>query len=370
VSNLPLPIQAILPAIAADQGRLRGDTLLAVLGPEPAEIRRHLPAIDAALGSQSPGLADLAALVTTAEHAVSSSQPTVPNQHYISRVVLRQFTETVMPAGRVLARFDLRNGKYLGPTGAGGVGNVRDFVPVDSQTTEDLWQKVETALPGAMAAALTGTALGSPAHLETLRRVVALHVVRHPQTVTAHNDAFSQAVENQIHRLGDTRLAEEAFWRNHGGLYAAGPEGRRLGLEASQGRLRRLHEAGALFRISVQRLYEKVCDRFDSIGVEILTLSSPTKEFLIGDVPAVTYQKATGALGLANGVAVDVADKIIMPLGPRLAVVVGQPTASRSITDDEVDLLNKRQVHVARDVIFHRPAMNFAASIAAWRSTD
>jgi hypothetical protein len=48
----------------------------------------------------------------------------------------------------------------------------------------------------------------------------------------------------------------------------------RLGAEAAHERMVTLHRRGGLFRLSVQRLYEKVCDRFDSKGIMILTPAS------------------------------------------------------------------------------------------------
>jgi hypothetical protein len=142
----------------------------------------------------------------------------------------------------------------------------------------------------------------------------------------------------------------------------------RLGAEASQGRLVEVHQQGGLFRLSVQRLYEKVCDRFDARGVEILTPASASKEFLIGDVPAVTFNRATGCAGLAEGVAVDQADEVLMPLAPRLLAVLGPPDGTRTISDGEVDSYNQLQVRVANSYVVHRPGALLAASVAAWRT--
>ncbi len=114
-------------------------------------------------------------------------------------------------------------------------------------------------------------------------------------------------------------------------------------------------------------MFEKVCDRFDAKGVEILTPASATKEFLLGDVPAITIAQATGAFGLSQGITVDEADKIVMPLGRRLLVAIGPPDLARMIADDDVDAYNEMQVREARDYVVHRPAANFAAEIAARR---
>lgn len=141
-----------------------------------------------------------------------------------------------------------------------------------------------------------------------------------------------------------------------------------MGAEAVLERLVQLHKEGGLFRLSAQWLFEMVRDRFDTRGIQILTPASPSKEFLLGDILALTLDHATGAVGLAQGVTVDYADEIFMPLAPRLLVAVGPSDGARSISDDEVDQYNQRQARAAHDYLIHRPGANFTASIATWRN--
>jgi hypothetical protein len=365
MTSMPTAITLLLPVITADAGQGRADTLLGILAAGPDHVRQHLGAIDSALGAQSPGLPTLIALIDKAEEAVSASRPTVRHQHVISQVVLRRFLE-VLPAGKRLTRVNLATGQVeLITTNAAGW--VRDFVPVDSKATEDLWQQVETRLNPAMDAALGGTALGNPAHLETLKDAVALHFIRNPQTLQVHNKSFADALDRRIDAIAKTPLAAEAFRRKYH-LAPAGAGDLRLGAEAFHEPMVTLHREGGLFRLSVQRLYEKVCVRFDSRGVEILTPASANKEFLIGDSPAITLKQSTGEFGISQGITVDEADEIFMPLTPRLLVVVGPPDAARALPDDEVDAYNKMQAREAKDYVIRRPSANFAASIAAWRT--
>jgi hypothetical protein len=286
--------------IASDKGRARAQTLLAIQGAGPDYVRRHLAAIDTALGASSPGPAALEELIRQTEEAVSTSRPTVQHQHIISQVVLRRFVEDVPPGGRQLARFDLATGQAR-LIGTNGVGYVDDFVPVDSKATEDLWQEIEAVLRQATDAALNGTALTNPTHLSTLRRAVALHFARNPQTLTIHNQSFADAIHNEVERPANPLLAAAAFQRDHG-LVPAGPEALRMGATAVQERLITMHNEGGLFRLSVQRLYEMVCNRFDIKGIQILTPASASKEFLLGDIPAITVDQATGAGRVARGV--------------------------------------------------------------------
>jgi hypothetical protein len=368
VAALPLSVQEVLPVLATDQGRYRGDTLIAIVVLGPDKLQVHLDDVHRALGTYSPGRGVLQELVHIASRAMSPLQPTVPTQHVTSKIVLRQWVEPLPPAGNVVARFSLAQGKYLNPVGLKTLGSVKNFVAIDSKATEELWQGVENLLPGELRIASTFP-VSSILDLGLLKRGVALHLVRHPQTLIIHQRSTTLALQDQLERLSDTPLAAEAFRQHHHGLYSAGPEARRIGVTAAQTRFRQLEEDGVLFRLSVQRLFEAVCDRFDPKGLALLSPANGNKEFVIGDVPAFTYNRNTGLAGLAAGVAVDVADEIVMPLGPRLLAVVGRPNAVQTITDNEVDRFNELQVHVANEFIYHRPTVDFSASIARWLAT-
>jgi hypothetical protein len=52
--------------------------------------------------------------------------------------------------------------------------------------------------------------LWDPAHLSTLRNVVALHFVRNPHTLEIHNKTFADTLDAQLERTAKTPLAAEA----------------------------------------------------------------------------------------------------------------------------------------------------------------
>jgi hypothetical protein len=106
-------------------------------------------------------------MADAARAASSPSSPVVARQHVISRTVLRRFCEPG-PGGLRLARHDVRRGTAT-CTGPGGAGYVRDFVKIDSQATEALWQQVETRLPAATDAAISHAILTDPALLSVMR---------------------------------------------------------------------------------------------------------------------------------------------------------------------------------------------------------
>lgn len=228
MNTLPQAIQLVLPMLAADGGRARVQTLLAIQGAGPDYVRQHLTGIDAALGTASPGTTALGDLIRKAEDSVSTPS-TVERQHFISQGVLRRFVEN-LPSGQKLAKFNIATGR-VEHLSTRRVGYVSHFVPVDSEATEKLWQEVENHLTQATTAALNGTALTNPAHLSTLRHAVALHFARNPQTLTIHNQSFADALKGQVDQLAKTPLAAEAFKRQHHGLEPAGTEALRMGAE-------------------------------------------------------------------------------------------------------------------------------------------
>lgn len=358
----------ILPWIEADKGRARAGTLLQILGAGPDYVAQHLAAIDAALGAASPGMDGLADLVAKTTAAGSDNLPPVPRQHVISEAVLRRFTSLDSRAGWLLARYDVTIGKLMTPTGTGGVGWVENFVKVDSARTERAWKRVEDWLTDAITAAENGTVLSDARLVGILRDAVALHHVRHPQTKELHEKTWADTWVQRVTKLAATPLSWEAFHRKYG-LYPAGPEGMRLGAEAALSRLTKSADEGALFRLRVEDLFDRVCDRFAQSGVEILTPANPEKEFLLGDLPALTVDLVNGRASMAQGVGLANATAIILPLSPRVLVALGPANATGAAPDSLVDQLNALQVRAADRYVYHRPEADFAEFIAGVRPT-
>lgn len=366
--QLPPALQAILPVLAADQGRTRARTLLfiAVVGPDLVDS--NIAGLDAALGTSSPGPAGLASLVSAVKTASSASSPTIIRQHVITQAVLRCFCEPgAGNAGQQLMRYDLRYGTSR-PNGPGGVGYVRDFVKIDSDATERLWQQVENNLTSAIDSAISQATPPAPGLISVLRDAIALHYVRNPQSLEVHEQAFAGTFDKVADTLAQTPAAAEAFRRQRG-LEPAGPEARRLGAEELFAPMRHASDQGALFRLRVQDLYETVRDHFQGSGVQIL-IPAAGSELLIGDTPALTVDLASGTAGVRAGVSLTAASTIMLPLAPRLLVALGPATVTAQVPPGFVDLVNHVQVQAAQQYVLHRLRnANFSMRIAAWRNT-
>lgn len=202
--QLPWATQMILPTLAADRGRARASTQLAILGAGPDDVQQHLASTDAALGADGPGSAGLADLMSRTRTASSATAATVPRQHVISEAVLRRLTELIdLRAGKQLMSCDLVTGRSK-RIGAGGAGYVMNFVTIDSAATELVWKRVEDSLTEAITAAENDSLLSDPRLVGILRDAIALHHVRHPQTKDVHERIGTETRAQRVSELANT----------------------------------------------------------------------------------------------------------------------------------------------------------------------
>jgi hypothetical protein len=146
-------------------------------------------------------------------------------------------------------------------------------------------------------------------------------------------------------------------------MLPAGPQAMRMGAEESEARVVMLHKQGGLFRLIVQNLHEKVSDRLDTRGVEILTPASVGKEFLFGDVPPSPSPVRSLRPGPGDHRRRGRPDRDAPH--PHLLVAIAPPNGSRQLTGAEVGLYNTMQVRQARDYVVHRPALRASLALRA-----
>jgi hypothetical protein len=82
---------------------------------------------------------------------------------------------------------------------------------------------------------------------------------------------------------------------------------------------------------------------------------SSKDDFLLGDIPVVSYDKDTDTVGVLNGASWDKADCIFMPLGPRHAVALSKTQTYKEADSRMVERINVYQVRAALKEIYFRP---------------
>ena len=362
----PTALQQLAPLISEDGGRRRARTLLALVAAGPDYVAARLPDLHAFMGEASPGMDELTGLIDAVRTATSPAAPTVSEQHVISRVLLRRWTEQGKPgAGRQLMRYDVLSGASKLRSVA-QLGYVLDFVKIDSLAVEKVWQRVENHLGEAITAAEDGSLRQRSSSQRILREAIALHFVRSPIAAAVHEYTWKAVSKNRIRALAGTPLAVEAFRRSHGGLVPAGPEGRRMGAEAVLARLAEAHESGAIFRLLIEERFDRVCELLDPAPLEVI-VPARHHEFILGDVPALTFDGKTGAAGVADGVPLTGGDTVMLPLGPRLLVALGPRHQTATVGQEVVERINRLQLRAATEYMVHRPGARMGSQLAGWR---
>ncbi len=309
-----------------------------------------------------PTPADAQASADRARALLAAPGAHVTDQHTVSQTLSRHFAQPDQRGQRVIGVHHLRYGPAK-PKGPDGVGVVRNFLRVDSAHAEQLWKQVEDDIPAAVAAAASPAVLVQLQHLGTLRDAIALHFARSIAAAETLARVRRDAATARVAAITAAHADDlAAAYRTTHGLHLAGPEGLLYYATALTAPTIELLESGAWERVRVEELFDSARARADAMHVEIVVAGAGS-EFLLGDAPAVTWRPGAARPGPAGGVAWDVAERIVMPLTPRLAASVGRCADHRTAAPGEVDQLNTWQVQAAHERVHHRPGAAFTAWI-------
>jgi len=310
---------------------------------------------------------DPAALMGQVKGRAPDAARNIRDQHIVSQALLRRFTRSVPGNAWQLLKIDLSReptrSHFSAPKGC---GVIPEFVPYASASLEHYWSLIENRFRAAFDAVDDGSLFARAGQPSAVRDMAALHFVRSLQMKHAHYASFGNALAHQ-----------KAAWRSHPqllrriyqektGLYTTGSQAIEYILGKLFGETAGQSADGALLRERVVDIYEKARHLIDGHSVEILTPA--TGEFLIGDIPAVSIDSATGSLGVAGGVALLDADALALPLGRGHLAWLHPGTSSgyRSIPADKVNMANAIQVLAAQRYVFTHPRSGldtFAAQV-------
>lgn len=279
----------------------------------------------------------------------------VPDQHVVSRVVLKQFAEPFGRKGEVLlAALDREHPASKMTTGGPDrYGKVPDFVRFASGSAEELWQRTETKLHDVIEAIKRDGQVSNPTHEALIRDAIALHFVRSIPVAALHQVSWVKHREAARQRLrAQPRLLQEIHVQRFG-WWTSDPEWLERAVDWFYGPLDTLVGSDALFRYSLEDRYERVRAGFQAFSLKILT--SPNREFLIGDVPVLAMREGHGGLGIFDGVGIGNADEIVLPLTPHHVAVLGQGGRAYEATDEQVERYNTLEVRIAYKYVYFRP---------------
>ncbi|HVI69279.1 MAG TPA: DUF4238 domain-containing protein [Magnetospirillaceae bacterium] len=279
-------------------------------------------------------------------------------QHLVSRILLRRFAKHKRGpiSGLDLHSLEQRTDKV---ENFGGIQDVDTDAPDDA---EKRWSKeVESRLPHAFELLDQGKLLSDPIATTTIKKCIALHWAR---------GFAAREVVDKILIPGTTQKAITAILERFTLEQAAfGLTDGRTSNMSEQALYEIIHTEFAeklrrerYLDVAFLELYRKGQSFIESKSLEIW--HSPNEEFLLGDIPVVTYEKDTGKVGILDDVSWSKADAIFMPLGPRHVVALAKEPAYREADARTVEILNTCQVKVALKEVYFRPGSGLGDLIA------
>ena len=283
-----------------------------------------------------------------------------PDQHVVSKVILKQFT------GRwgkkrefLLASLNVRHPeRRLVRGGPNKFGKIPNYLRFASSSAEDLWGQTETRLHEPLEAIKRDGRLTEPAHETVIRDAIALHFIRSIPTAALHQVTWSERREAARQQWRDNPRLLQWIHINVFGWWTADPARLELALDEFYRPAEELVSSGAIFRVSLEDRFQRVRAGFQAFNLKIL--ASGDREFLIGDVPVLAMREGHGGLGIFDGVGLANADEIVLPLTPHHTAVLGRSDQSREATADEVDRYNALQVRLAYRYVYMQPTGDLA----------
>jgi hypothetical protein len=212
----------------------------------------------------------------------------------------------------------------------------------------------------ALAAVTARTLFDHPTHVGTVKDLLALHLVRARHTAVM----WERALENSLdegHGATIVAMADDAeFLAGHfrdrmglelGGLGALLEERHRILAELDA----RIGLGSGGFANSLEEQFAKVRDYLEPRGLEIGVAEQG--QFLIGDNPAVTHNRDSGAIGLLGGATLGASDELVMPLGPRYVVGGGGNNQYLQVPISGVAHINVLQMRAAFAKVYCQPGV-------------
>jgi hypothetical protein len=278
-----------------------------------------------------------------------------PDQHVVSKVILKQFTEPWGKKGELLlASLNVRHPeRKIVRGGPARFGKIPSYLCFASSSAEDLWGATETRLHEPLEAIKRDDRIANPSHEAVIRDAIALHFIRSIPTAALHQATWRERREAARQQWRDNPEMLQWIHANVFGWWTDDPARLELALDEFYRPVDELVSSDAIFRVSLEDRFQRVRTGFQAFGLKIL--ASRDREFLIGDVPVLAMREGHGGLGIFDGVGLANADEIVLPLTPHHVAVLGQGNHSREATADEVDRYNTLEVRLAYRYVYFKP---------------
>lgn len=277
-------------------------------------------------------------------------------QHVVTRYLLANWA----PDGELIAHDLWRDSAQRRSPRAEGF--VPSLVADGSAAIEARWKELEDAARPAVERLGAVDLLDDAKAMASLRDLLALHLARSKTVDVMWERSLRENDEvAALWKLIHDPAVLDAVFEERTGLKPAGPAARLEALEYLTALFEeRLGQHRKGFRDALVEQVETARERLSSAFLEIGHAQGC--DFLIGDSPMQPYDRDSRRVGFLNGVTLDQADYLGMPLTPQFTVGITTRGPHRMIEvhAPAVARLNEIQLWTAHWKVYYRPGSDLA----------
>jgi hypothetical protein len=270
-------------------------------------------------------------------------------QHTVTKRILKEFTN---PQGQ-LAVYEREHGRRQIRTPGAGVF-MTQFDRYDSRGAEERWNLFEKNFPAMLRAVRARTALDDPAIVSTIKDLLAVHWTRSRGIMAARAVMTERLVDESKQRMLTTRpdLLAQGLREETGLLPASGSALEWINDRAHSRVVRDNEAKWHSDRDPIN--FAAARSHFERFQVQVGF--STGRDFIISDSPVITTRQDRPGAGPHQGVAIQEADHVAMPMAPHIVVGLGPDAMIIDVPDDVVALYNTWQWRAYDTWIAAKPA--------------
>lgn len=294
--------------------------------------------------------------VSFSREVVRSKLDVVPNQHVVSKSILKRFA-THDNSGIKLQEYGLHSGlnRYL--TSVRNAATVQNFVKLDSRRMENHWGDLETHFPIALESVSSGRDVFDRRSVEIVKDIMALHFARSHELKTKFDLIHASNNLDILRQMPiDDNSLRQSFYERFGYFVTDTNVAREFLIEQLSRDYEQRAATGVYFRFRLPDFFNSARKRIQESCLQILRPAPGAGEFLIGDNPLVTADREQARFGMLEGVPIGDANLVVMPLARHVCVSLSQVNEDLEIGKADVDRLNSFQVRTAKESVYFHPS--------------
>lgn len=273
----------------------------------------------------------------------------VKRHHLLSRVLLKQWLGP-HPGFTELSCYNISRDKIeqVGPRGISW--RHERLHPTDPRGFEDFWRDTEHKVEPILSCINNGTIPVKDSWEDTLKDLLAIHLVRSITYVENHQMRFQAAIDNLDLSEEPDDLLATAFMTNQDGVISSTSLQGELAHQNYRDYLKRKVGTGPYHSDAMKAIFPFFRTSISKRKCALRRIPEASKDstFLISDCPVLPLTISNGKPAVADQMFGPEVGTYVFPIGPKVSIQLSNVNSEQEASLREIDLLNELQIRNAQ----------------------